>query len=84
MQITLNQQQEQFIAAQLATGNFTHASEVVNAALRLLEKSQAEDQEWIADVGSKIDEAIAASKNTPPVDGKTFINEILEQFKPAN
>ena len=36
MQITLNQQQEQFIAAQLASGNFTHAEEVANLALRLL------------------------------------------------
>lgn len=41
MQITLNKQQEELIAAQLAQGNFNHLDEGVNAAFKLLEKLQA-------------------------------------------
>ncbi|VXD15213.1 Antitoxin ParD (fragment) [Planktothrix serta PCC 8927] len=41
MQITLNKEQEGFIAAQLAKGNFSHPDEVVNAAFKLLEKLQS-------------------------------------------
>jgi antitoxin ParD1/3/4 len=41
---------------------------------------QRSEDEWVADVRIKIDEAIAASAETPPIDGETFINEILERF----
>jgi len=81
MQITLNQQQEQFIAAQLATGNFTHASEVVNAALRLLEKSQAEDQEWILETRAKVEVAVAEMERGEGLDGETVVAEMLEKFQ---
>ncbi|QIZ73832.1 CopG family transcriptional regulator [Oxynema aestuarii AP17] len=49
MQITLNKQQEEFIAAQLAQGNFSHPDEVVNAAFKLLEKLQTEYQNWLTE-----------------------------------
>ncbi|MDZ7963071.1 MAG: hypothetical protein RMY34_35310 [Aulosira sp. DedQUE10] len=30
---------------------------------------------------TKIDAAITTSEQTPPTDGKTFVNQILEQFQ---
>lgn len=39
------------------------------------------DAAWIEDVGEKIDEAITISQQTPPIDGETFINKILERFQ---
>jgi hypothetical protein len=46
----------------------------------LAEEQQAENV-WVEDVRSKIDAAISASEQTPPIDGETFINEILERFQ---
>jgi ferritin len=46
----------------------------------LAEEQQA-DRVWVEDVRSKIDAAISASEQTPPIDGETFINQILERFQ---
>ncbi|MDT9296637.1 MAG: type II toxin-antitoxin system ParD family antitoxin [Arthrospira platensis PCC 7345] len=61
MQITLNKQQEEFIAAQLAQGNFSHPDEVVNAAFKLLEKLQTEYQDWLTETRTQV--------NLPPFSG---------------
>jgi ferritin len=46
----------------------------------LAEEQQA-DPVWVEDVRTKIDAAISASEQTPPIDGETFINQILERFQ---
>jgi ferritin len=46
----------------------------------LAEEQQAENV-WVEDVRSKIDAAILASEQAPPIDGETFINQILERFQ---
>jgi ferritin len=46
----------------------------------LAEEQQAENV-WVEDVRTKIDAAISASEQTPPIDGETFVNQILERFK---
>jgi hypothetical protein len=49
-------------------------------AARFLAELQADDI-WIEDVREKIDAAISASEQTPPIDGETFVNQILERFQ---
>jgi hypothetical protein len=46
----------------------------------LAEEQQAENV-WVEDVRSKIDAAISASEQTPPIDGETFVNQILERLQ---
>jgi hypothetical protein len=46
----------------------------------LAEEQQAENV-WVEDVRSKIDDAISASEQTPPIDGETFVNQILERLR---
>jgi antitoxin ParD1/3/4 len=46
----------------------------------LAEEQQAENI-WVKDIRAKIDAAISASEQTPPIDGETFINQILERFQ---
>jgi hypothetical protein len=46
----------------------------------LAEEQQSENV-WVEDVRSKIDDAISASEQTPPIDGETFVNQILERFQ---
>lgn len=46
-----------------------------------LEEEQQAENIWVEDVREKIDAAISASEQTPPIDGETFVNQILERFK---
>jgi hypothetical protein len=48
--------------------------------VELREEQQADDL-WVEDVREKIDAAISASEQTPPIDGETFVNQILERFQ---
>jgi hypothetical protein len=46
-----------------------------------LQEEQQADDLWVEGVREKIDAAISASEQTPPIDGKTFVNQILERFQ---
>jgi ferritin len=46
-----------------------------------LREEQKADNLWVEDVREKIDAAISASEQTPPIDGETFVNKILERFQ---
>jgi hypothetical protein len=46
-----------------------------------LQEEQQADNLWVEDVREKIDAAISASEQTPPIDGETFVNQILERFQ---
>ncbi|MDY6785342.1 MAG: type II toxin-antitoxin system ParD family antitoxin [Cyanobacteriota bacterium] len=81
MSITLTETQEQFIQAKLQTGKYRSAEEVLEVALQLLDECDRADRQWIDSVRVKIDAAIAVSKQTPPIDGETYIAGILERFQ---
>lgn len=84
MSINLTSEQEKLIQTKLKSGKYQTPEQVVSTALRLLDEWERAEAEWVEDVGYKIDAAISAAEENPPVDGKTFINEILERFKQAN
>jgi ferritin len=46
-----------------------------------LQEEQQANNQWVEDVREKIDAAISASEQTPPIDGETFVNHILERFQ---
>jgi hypothetical protein len=46
-----------------------------------LQEEQQADNLWVEDVREKIDAAISASEQTPPINGETFVNQILERFQ---
>ncbi|WP_072621096.1 ribbon-helix-helix domain-containing protein [Spirulina major] len=55
MQITLNEQQTQFITTQLASGNFTHPQEAITTALKLLEKLQSEYPDRLTEILTQLE-----------------------------
>lgn len=83
MSISLTPDQERFVQSKLQAGKYDSAEEVLEIALRLLEEFDRAEAEWVEDVRGKIDAAIAASEQTDPVDGETFVNGILDRFQQA-
>jgi antitoxin ParD1/3/4 len=86
MSISLTPNQERLIQTKLQAGKYHSAQEVLEIALRLLDKydlwcSKAEraDTALVKDIQQKIDTAIA--EQTPPIEGEKFINEILDRFQ---
>ncbi len=84
MSINLTPEQERLIQANLQSGKYRSVEELLEMALRLLDEYDRADAEWVKEVHEKIDAAIAVSTRTPPIDGETFVNQILERFQPAN
>ncbi|MBD1907782.1 type II toxin-antitoxin system ParD family antitoxin [Funiculus sociatus GB2-A5] len=83
MSISLTPNQERFIQTKLQAGKYRSAEEVLEVALRLLDEYDRAETEWVEDVREKIDAAISASDHTPPIDGETFVTQILERFQQA-
>ncbi|MBN3891656.1 MAG: type II toxin-antitoxin system ParD family antitoxin [Nostoc sp. JL31] len=81
MSISLTPDQERFIQTKLQAGKYRSAEEALEIALRLLDEYDRADAEWVENVREKIDAAILASDQTPPIDGETFVNQILERFR---
>lgn len=81
MSISLTPRQEQFIQTKLQAGKYNSAQEVIEIALRLLDEYDRAGIEWSQEVGMKIDEAIATSEHTQPIDGETFVDGILARFQ---
>jgi antitoxin ParD1/3/4 len=82
MSISLTPNQERLIQTKLKAGKYHSAEEVLEIALRLLDEYDLADTAWVKDVQKKVDAAI--SEQTPPIDGETFVNEILERFRQAH
>ena len=84
MSLSLTPDQERFIQNKLQGGKYRSAAEVLEVALRLLDEYDRADAEWSKGVREKIDAAIEASSHTPPIDGETFVNQILERFQQSH
>jgi antitoxin ParD1/3/4 len=84
MSISLTPDQERLIQTKLQSGKYCSVEEVLEMALRVLDEYDRADAEWVEEVRAKIDAAMVTSTHTPPIDGETFVNQILERFQQAN
>ncbi len=83
MNIELKPEHEQFIQAQIASGKFTNADEVIDVAFQLLEKLNSEYVQWVEETRQKVDVAIAEIERGEVLDGETVVTQILEKFQKA-
>ena len=81
MSINLTPDQEQIVQTKLQAGKYRSVEEVLETALRLLDEYDQADAHWVETMRDKIDAAIATSERTPPIDGESFVNQILERFR---
>ena len=84
MNIYLTQQQENIIERQVQTGKYHSPEEVIEVALTLLDEYEKNDAEWINEIRQKIEDAIIESEKNAPVDGETFINQIIDDYTIPN
>ena len=83
MNIELKPEHEQFIQAQIASGKFTNADEVIDVAFHLLEKLNSEYVQWVEETRQKVDVASAEIERGEVLDGETVVIQILEKFQKA-
>ena len=86
MKITLKPEQEKFIEAQVTSGRYPSAEEVIAAALALLANSSEPKesniyQEWVEETRSKVAIGIAQLDRGEGIDGETVIARLQEKFR---
>jgi antitoxin ParD1/3/4 len=83
MSITLNSEQETMVANLIATGSFQTADEVLQVALKLLEKERQSYQSWIVQTRDLVTEGIESLERGEGVDGETVVNDLLAKLRQA-
>ncbi len=83
MSITLNPEQETIVDNLIATGSFQTADEVLQVALKLLEKERQSYQAWVIETREKVREGIESLDRGEGVDGETVVNDLLAKLRQA-
>lgn len=81
MNISLTPEQEKQIETKLRSGKYRDVNDILATALQLLDEYERSNAEWVEDVRTKIDAAISASEDTPPIDGENFVKQIVAEFR---
>ncbi len=81
MSIKLNTEQETIVANLIATGSFTNAEEVLQVALKLLEKERQSYQAWVAQTRTLVQEGIDSLDRGEGIDGETVVNDLLADLQ---
>jgi antitoxin ParD1/3/4 len=86
MKITLKPEQEKFIEAQVTSGRYPSAEEVIAAALALIaDRSDPKEsntyQKWVEETRPKVATGIAQLDRGEGIDGETVIARLQEKFR---
>jgi antitoxin ParD1/3/4 len=83
MSITLNTEQETIVTNLIATGSFQTADEVLQVALKLLERERHSYQSWVIETRALVEEGIDSLDRGEGVDGETVVNDLLAKLRQA-
>ncbi|MBD6619692.1 type II toxin-antitoxin system ParD family antitoxin [Komarekiella sp. 'clone 1'] len=83
MNITLKPEIEQFIQAQIATGKYANAEDVITKALKLLAESDKGYQAWEEETRKKIAVGLAQIEIGEVLDGEVVIARLEEKLRKA-
>jgi len=79
MEIMLSPRLTQLVEQQIASGQYESVDELFEVALNLLAKRDQYDQ-WVQDIGEKIDVAIQQLDRGEGVDGETAISRLRQRL----
>jgi antitoxin ParD1/3/4 len=83
MSITLNSEQESIVANLISTDGFQTADEVLQVALKLLEKERQSYRLWLTETREKVQEGIESLDRGEGLDGETVVNDLLTKLRQA-
>jgi len=83
MNISLKAEHEQFIQAQIASGKFANADEVIDLAFKLLEKLDNEYIQWLEQTRQKVEVGLAQIERGEVIDGEVVIDRLREKLRKA-
>jgi antitoxin ParD1/3/4 len=83
MNITLKPEIEQFIQAQIATGRYANAEDVITKALKLLAEWDEGYQEWEEETRKKIAVGLAQIERGEVLDSEVVMAQMEEKLRKA-
>ncbi|GAX41477.1 hypothetical protein NIES4075_24500 [Tolypothrix sp. NIES-4075] len=83
MNITLPSELEQFIQAQIATGRYASAEEVISKALKLLEEWEKGYQQWVEETRQKVEVAIEQLDRGEGAEVEVVVERLREKLDKA-
>jgi antitoxin ParD1/3/4 len=83
MNVTLKPEHQKLIEAELNTGHYANPDEIIAEALQLLSKRN-QYQQWVEEIGKKIDMAAEQLDRGEGVDGETAIAQLRARLQKAH
>lgn len=83
MNIQLKPELEQIIEAQIATGRYSNAEEVISKALTLLLEWDKGYQHWVEETRQKVEVAIEQLDRGEGIDGEVVIERLRSKLRQA-
>ena len=83
MNIRLKPEDEQFIQVQIAKGKYENPEEVISKALKLLEESEKDYQEWVKETRQKVEVAVEQLERGEGIDGEVVVERLREKLRKA-
>ena len=80
MKLTLKPEHQKLIEAKLDTGRYANPDEIIAEALQLLSKRD-QYQQWVEDIGQKIDIAAEQLDRGEGIDGETAIAQLKARLQ---
>ena len=80
MNITLSPEQEKFIQSQIARGKYTNIQQVIDSALKLLEKQDQNYEQWLDETRQKVKVGLEQLERGDKVDGEVVIAQLEAKF----
>ena len=81
MNINLSSEQEQFIQSQIVRGKYTNIQQVIDYALKLLEKQDQNYEQWLDETRQKVKVGLEQLERGDKVDGEVVIAQLEAKFK---
>jgi antitoxin ParD1/3/4 len=78
MNVSLNPELEKLVEAKVQSGRYSSATQVVEEALRLLERQESDREDYLKHLRSRIDEGLAELDRGEGADGETFMRGMLD------
>ena len=81
MNINLSSEQEQIIQSQIVRGKYTNIQQVIDYALKLLEKQDQNYEQWLDETRQKVKVGLEQLERGDKVDGEVVIAQLEAKFK---